>query len=132
VLVFAALGFAFWLAFYGLIAATIDDPNTSSRGPLMFVPALCVSTAFLLLGNPDSPFARVLALLPLTSSAAMPVRLAMSDVAAWEVALAAALLVAGIWVLRRAAGRVFGVAMLLYGKEPSWGEVRRWLREPAA
>lgn len=132
VLLFALLGFAFWLAFYGLIAATIDDPNTSSRGPLMFVPGLCVSAGFLILGNPDSPFARGLALFPLTSSAAMPVRLAMTDVAAWEVAASAALLVGAIWVMRRAAGRVFGVAMLLYGKEPSWGEVRRWLREPAA
>ena len=32
-------------------------------------------------------------------------------------------------LLRRAAGRIFAVGMLLYGKEASWGEVRRWVRD---
>lgn len=25
--------------------------------------------------------------------------------------------------------KVFAVAMLMYGMEPSWGEMRRWIRE---
>jgi hypothetical protein len=37
--------------------------------------------------------------------------------------------VVAIAMLRRAAGRMFGVSMLMTGKEPSWGEVWRWLRE---
>jgi ABC-2 type transport system permease protein len=128
-LLFALLGFAFWLTFFGAVAATIDDPNTSTRGPLMFVPTLFGASGFMVIGNPDSTFSRVLGLLPVTSSGAMPVRLASTDVPWWEVALSAALLVAGIFLLRRAAGRVFALGMLLTGKEPSWREVRRWMRE---
>jgi hypothetical protein len=34
--------------------------------------------------------------------------------------------VAAVLLLRLAAGRVFRIAMLMYGKEPTWSEVRRW------
>lgn len=129
ILLFALLGFAFWLAFFGAIAATIDDPNSSSRAPIMFIPILFQSAGFMILSNPDSTFARAMSIIPLTSSGAMPVRLATSDVPAWEVVLSAVLLLAGVLVLRRLAGRIFALGMLMTGKEPSWSEVRRWMRE---
>jgi len=127
--VFTLLGFLFWLSFVAAVAATVDDPHTSTRAPLMFIPALCGGPAGFALGNPDSVLVRVLGVFPLTSWAVAPVRLALTDVQAWEVVLAIALLVAGIWVLRRMAGTIFRSAMLMYGKEPSWREMRRWMRE---
>jgi ABC-2 type transport system permease protein len=129
---FGLLGFLMWLAFLGAVAATVDDPNTSTRGPLLFLPALFSSSALLVVRNPDSLFARVLALLPITSPAVMPARLALTSVGWWEVTLALAFLGASIWFLRRAAGKIFAVAMMLYGKEPSWSEMRRWLEEEGA
>ena len=127
--IFAVLGFAFWLAVLVVVAATIDDPNTSTRGPLMFVPLFFSMIGFMVVPNPDSTFARVAGLIPLSSSAVMPVRLTLTDVPLWEQALSALLLVAATMGARWMAGRVFAVAMLMYGKEPSWGEVRRWVRE---
>jgi hypothetical protein len=41
--------------------------------------------------------------------------------------LSIVLLAAGVFALRIAAGRVFRLAMLMYGKEPSWSEVRHWI-----
>jgi ABC-2 type transport system permease protein len=128
-MLFAVLGFAFWLTFFGAIAATIDDPNTSTRGPMMFVPMLFQSAGFFIIRNPDSTLAQVLGLLPLTASGVMPVRLASTDVPWWEIALSAALLLAGTLLLRRVAGRIFALGMLMTGKEPTWGEIRRWARE---
>jgi ABC-2 type transport system permease protein len=131
-MIFALLGFLFWLSVFGALAATIDDPNTSTRGPLMFMPAMFSAAGFFIVGNPDSMFARVTGLLPLTSMAVMPARVALTEVPFWELALSAALLAGGALLARRAAGKVFAVAMLMYGKEPSWGEVRRWVRETGA
>lgn len=127
--IFATLGFAFWLTAFGAVAATIDDPNTSTRGPLMFVPAMFSVAGFMIVPNPDSTFAQVAGLLPLTSAAVMPARVALTDVPLWELLLAAALLVASTLLARRAAGKIFAIAMLLYGKEPTWREMRRWVRE---
>lgn len=130
IVLFGLLGFLMWLAFLAAIAATVDDPNTSTRGPLLFVPALFSSAGIMIVRNPDSILARVLALLPLTSPSAMPARLALTNVSAWELAVSLTLLAASIWLLRRAAGRIFAVAMLMYGKEPRWAEMRRWINEP--
>jgi ABC-2 type transport system permease protein len=128
-LVFTILGFAFWLAFLGGIAATVDDPNTSTRGPLLFVPAMFSTVAFMIVRNPDSTFARIMSVIPPSAPAVMPARLALTDVPWWETTLSLALLLIGVWMLRRAAGRIFAVAMLLYGKEPTWGEIRRLARK---
>ncbi len=129
IILFAMLGFAFWLVAFGAIAATIDDPNTSTRGPMMFLPAMFSIPGFLIIGNPDSGFARIASIIPFSSSAVMPARVALTEVPLWELLLAAALLIGGALLARRAAGRVFSVAMLMYGKEPSWKEIRRWAGE---
>ena len=129
VILFALLGFLFWLSVFGVVAATIDDPNTSARGPMMFLPAMFSIAGFTTVANPDSTFARIAGFIPLTSPSVMPARVALTEVPAWELLVSAVLLVGGALVARRAAGKVFSVAMLMYGKEPSWSEIRKWLRD---
>ena len=126
---FALGGFAFWFTLFALVAATIDDPNSSSRSSLMFLPFLLMGAAFAGLDSPDAPWMRALSIVPGTSPAAMPVRLLRGDPHLFEVVASLVLLAAGAWFFRWAAGRVFGTSMLMTGKEPSLREVMRWLRE---
>ncbi len=122
-------GFLMWNTFFGLIAATTDDPNTSARGTFLMLPLLPLIIAFLGMARPDATWMRVLSILPPTSPTILTLRLVLTEVPWWEVALALALLIVAIWLLRRAAGKVFGLAILMYGKEPSWRETLRWIRE---
>ncbi len=126
---FAVLGFFFWFTLFAAVASTINDPNTSGRTVFLFVPMIPASICFMGLKDPDSPLMRILGILPFSSHAALPVRLAMGGLAPWEIPAALALLAGSIWLLRRAAGKVFALGMLLYGKEPRWGEMWRWIRE---
>ena len=126
ILVYAVLGLFFWFAFLGAVAATIDDPHNSARGPLLFVPMFASGMAFLVLGDANSGVSRAFALLPPTAPSAMPVRLLMTEVGALELMFSLGLLVGAIAMLRIAAGRIFRIAMLMYGKEPRWAELRRW------
>ncbi|MBM4116401.1 ABC transporter permease [bacterium] len=126
---FSILGVLFWNCFFAAVAATINDPNTSSRSTVMLLPFIPVALAFFALGKPDSPILRILSVLPGTSSAVLPARLVLGSVPAVEIVLALLLLAGGIVLLRRLAGRIFAVAMLMYGKEPSWREILRWARE---
>lgn len=126
IVVFGVLGLFFWFAFLGAVAASIDDPHNSARGSFLFLPMFATGMAFAVVANPESGASRIFALLPPTAPSAMPVRLLMTDVGAGEILLSLGLLVAAILVLRIAAGRIFRIAMLMYGKEPTWAELRRW------
>ncbi len=122
------LGFFFWFTFFAAIAATIDDPNTSSRSSLLFIPMLPLALSFFAFINPDTTLIRVLAILPPTAPTVLPARLILTDVAAWETGVAVILLVASIWMLRRAAGKIFALGILMHGTEPRWRDMWRWLR----
>lgn len=120
---FSVLGMLLWFALLAAVCATINDPNTSGRSVALFVPVLCSLPGFLVLKDPDLPLLRVLGWIPFTSASVLPARMAAGEVHAWEIALALALLFGLIWLARLAAGRVFGMAILIHGKEPSWREI---------
>jgi ABC-2 type transport system permease protein len=129
ILVITGLGFALWFAFMAMVAAVVDDPNTSSRSGLLMLPLAFASLAFIAFRGPELGITRVLSLVPPFSASVMPARMLLAPVPAWEIALAIVLLMGAVWLLRRAAGKVFHLGMLMYGKEPTWAEVRRWIRE---
>lgn len=128
-LAFILLGYLFWFTFITAAAALVDDPHTSTRSQLLFLPMLAAAPAFLAIPDPEAVWVWILSIVPPTSSAVMPARLLLADVPWWEAGLAALVLVVTTLVVRRVAGKVFRLGMLMYGKEPSWAEVRRWVRE---
>lgn len=66
-------------------------------------------------------------MIPFTSPVVMLVRLPY-DVAAWELILSLAVLVASFVATTWLAGKIYRVGVLMYGKKPSWKEVVRWIR----
>ena len=124
----SVLGIFFWNCVFAAIAVTINDPNSSTRSSLMFLPLMFVGMGFPGLQRPDAPVMRVLALMPGTSSTVMTARLVLSDVASWEVIASILFLVLAILALRRIAGKIFTAGILLTGKELSWAEAWRALR----
>jgi ABC-2 type transport system permease protein len=67
----------------------------------------------------DAWYSRVASFVPITAPFVMPVRIAVSDVATWEVALAVAIMLA----LVRLAGAVYSGALLRTGGRPSLRDV---------
>ncbi len=127
--VFSLAGFFFWNTFFSAIAATINDPNTSARGSLMMVPTIPVAIAFYALGNPDSVGMKILSLFPLTSAPVMSARLVLTGVPIIEIIVSLFLLILSILYLRKAAGKIFSISVLMYGKDASWKEISKWFRE---
>jgi ABC-2 type transport system permease protein len=129
VLLITTLGVLMWFAFLAAIAATIDDPNSSTRTMLLFVPMMPTVLAFMMIPRADSAVAQFMAIFPLTSMGMLPARLVVTSVPWWEPVLAIALLAMTGWGFRIAAGKIFGLGLLMYGKEPSLREMLRWARE---
>lgn len=123
------LGFLFWNASFAAIAATINDPNTSSKSGYLFLPFLFSMGMAVGVGfkNPDSLLSRILTLLPPTGPAALSTRLVLTEVPAWEILCSLLLLGGALWLMRVAAARVFRLGMLMYGKEPTPRELWTWM-----
>lgn len=123
-------GFLFWNTFLAAFAATINDPNTSSRSTVLFLPLVpLIGGAVIALKAPDSALTRILGLLPITSPAVVPVRIVLTEIPIWEIGLCLVLLIVATWFMRLLAGRIFRIGMLMYGKEPSLKELLRWMKE---
>ena len=123
---FALLGVVLCATFMAAIAASIDDPNTSGKGAVMMITWLPLLFTYLVIDSPTGWAMTLLSWLPLTSFAAMPVRMALVELPWWQPLLSLMLLLATLYWLRRVAGRIFLRGMQMYGKEPSWGDIMRW------
>ena len=123
---FALLGVLLCACFMAAVAASIDDPNTSGKGAVMMITWLPLLFTYLVIDGPTGWAMTLLSWLPVTSFAAMPVRLAMVELAWWQPLLSLVLLIATLYWMRRVAGRVFLRGMQMYGKEPSWADIMRW------
>lgn len=123
-------GYLFWNNFFAALAATINDPNTSARSSMILLPVIAtIGAGLLALKNPDSILVQALAIFPATAPAALSSRLVLTETSAWEVIVSCLLLMISIWIMRTAAGKVFHLGILMYGKEPSLKELLRWMRE---
>ena len=80
----------------------------------------------LVVSQPDGPMMQALSLIPGASSTAMPIRLVLGEVSAFEILASLLLMAAGIAGLRLLAGRIFAAGIMLYGKEPSWLDIASW------
>jgi ABC-2 type transport system permease protein len=125
-IMYSILGVLLWNALFAAFASTIDDPNTSTRTSVMFLPMIPVAMTIAVLRDPDHVSSRVLALFPVTSPSAMPARVILSTVGVLEIAVSVLLLAGTLWLARRLAGRIFEIGMLMYGKEPTLREMLRW------
>jgi ABC-2 type transport system permease protein len=119
-------GVMFWNYFYAAVSAVINDPNTSSRSALLFLPMLPMLVAALFVAQPDGMPMRVLSLFPATSATAMPMRMVLGEVGWLEIIGSFVFLIGSIALLRVLAGRFFAAGIMLYGKEPSWKDIASW------
>jgi ABC-2 type transport system permease protein len=130
--VFFVLGFLLFSMMYAGIAAlcnTIQEAQPFATPIMMFViiPMLLLS---LVLRAPNSTLATVLSLIPMFSPVLMFIRVCLSTPPLWQVLLSWVLMSASIWVLSRAAGKLFRVGILMSGSAPNWATLIRTLRQP--
>lgn len=124
---FAISGVYLCTAFMAAIAAAIDDPNHSAKTSLMLLPLVPIILTFLVMDTPAGWALNFLSFFPLTSFAAMPVKMSMIDIPLWQPLLSLALLLGLSFWIRGAAGRLFKMGMSMYGKEPSVKMMFRWM-----
>jgi ABC-2 type transport system permease protein len=134
---FVVLGIVYFILGYALFAALsagVGAISPSAREGqqiipmftlLLFVPLWFSSILFIF---PNNPLWVVLTIFPVTAPIAVMLRLGVTGVAAWELAVSLAVLALSVIGVMFLAIRAFRAYLLMYGKRPSWGEVFRSLR----
>jgi ABC-2 type transport system permease protein len=120
-----ALGYAFWsvaLAAVGALVSRVEDLQ-AAVAPLTWTMTLCAMTAPVAAESPDAWYSVVASLVPITAPFAMPARVAVGDVAAWEIVLATATILAATYGLVRLGGAVYSGSVLRSGARPRLRDV---------
>jgi ABC-2 type transport system permease protein len=111
------LGFLFYATAYAAVASLVSrqEEVQSVVAPVAILQIAGYLLVYVTVPNPSGPLATVCSLLPPFAPYLMAVRMAASDVPFWQVALAAALTIAGIVGLTWLAGRVYSNAAMRIG-----------------
>ncbi len=126
---YTLMGILMWNSLLAAIASVITDPNNSGKSALMMLPGVFVLASLIVLSQPDNHVGIFLSWFPLTSATAMPMRWIATEVAWWELVGSFLLLTATFYLMRKLAALIFRVSILISGKEPSWSEVYKLIRE---
>ncbi|HEX3985700.1 MAG TPA: ABC transporter permease [Acidobacteriaceae bacterium] len=128
--VFFLGGFFLYSGLAAALGSSVSGEQEVQQFSFILISPLVVSVVLLpyVLGNPNSPAAVVLSLLPPFTPIIMYMRICSQMPPAWQVALSIVLLFASVWGMVWLAARIYRVGVLMYGKRATLPEMLRWLR----
>ena len=110
-------GFLFYAFMYGALGAAvskIEDLNKTAGTAQMLI-MIVYFVVMLQLGNVDGVPMKVCSFLPFSSYSAMFVRVAMGQVAIWEIVVSAVILYISVVIMGVIGGKIFRSSTLRYG-----------------
>jgi len=131
-IVYFVLGYLFFAVMQAGVGAIGSTAKESQQMTVFFVlPSILPFYIFIIFlrENPDHVLSTIMTMFPLTAPMTVFLRLGMSEIPVWELALSICLMIAsivgGLWFSAKA----FRVFVLMYGKTPRIREIVRYLRE---
>lgn len=123
-------GYLLYASLFAAVGSSVEHQQDAQGLMLPVTVLIIIPIMFItsIVENPNSSLALILSLVPFFSPILMVVRIAVTEVPFWQVALSFLLLcvtfVGTIWVC----GRIYRVGILMYGKKPTLRDLARWLR----
>jgi ABC-2 type transport system permease protein len=131
-IVYFILGYLFFAVMQAGVGAIGSTAKESQQMTVFFIlPSILPFYIFIIFlqENPDHVLTTIMTMFPLTAPMTVFLRMGLSEIPAWELALSICLMVAsivgGLWF----SAKVFRVFVLMYGKSPNLREIVRYLRE---
>ncbi len=131
ILLYFILGFVFYTTLFvgiGSIASTEQEAQqiTSYLSLLLVLPSVFIIST---LQNPDSGLVQALSYIPFTLPSVMILRVNVSPIPAFEIALTVLIMILSILIVMRISSKIFRFGVLYYGKMPTLKEIKIWLKE---
>ena len=114
-------------AFASMINRTEDLGSVQMPLVMPVVGALFV--AIYALGFPNAPLVVITSFIPIIAPFTMFARIAVSVVPAWQIGLSLLINIAAVYFIAVAAGKIYRVGMMLYGRPPKLSQIWATLRD---
>ena len=132
--IFFVVYFLFGFLVYSSIAAALGAMTNSEQelqqlNMFLVMPlAFCMLMLFVIGTAPNSTLSTVVSLIPFCSPLLMNLRISLTTVPVWQIALSFVLMSLTIGAILWVASRIYRVGILMYGKKPNLPEILRWLK----
>ncbi|MBA1341630.1 MAG: hypothetical protein C5S40_05760 [ANME-2 cluster archaeon] len=129
-LAYFILGFLLFASMMGAVGAISGSMRESQQLiPIFTFPAIApIFFMQVLITEPEGTLSMFFSMFPLTSPVAMLIRMGVSDVPAYQIAVSLLILVVSVYFVIIASARLFRVGLLMYGKRPDIGEIIRYMK----
>ncbi|NEW06957.1 ABC transporter permease [Paenibacillus sp. SYP-B3998] len=129
-LIFYLLGFFIYATVFAAVGSLVS--RTEEVGQAIMPVTMLIVAAFMIamfgLSNPNAGFVVVMSFVPFFSPLIMFLRIGMSSPAVWEIWLSIVIQLASICAMAWVAAKIYRTGVLMYGKRPSWRELRKAMR----
>lgn len=124
---FYVLGYLLFATLFAAIGSMVS--RTEDLGQAV-MPITMISLASFYIGTfsasaPNSMILKVASYIPFTSPVSMLIRVGLGETAMWEVGLSLIILVVSILFFGWLSAKIYRTGVLMYGKRPTWKEVRK-------
>lgn len=129
-LLWFVVGYLFYSAMYAAVGAMVSSEQDSQQAqlPVTFLLLIAMISIPMVINDPRGQTAVIMSMVPFWTPMLMPLRFFLGSATLAQLGLSLAILVVSTYVAARAAGKIYRVGILMYGKRPSLREVVRWLR----
>ncbi len=129
-LAYFVLGFLLFASMMGAVGAISGSMRESQQLiPIFTFPAIAPMLFMqVLITEPDGMLSMFFSMFPLTSPIAMLIRMGVSDVPAYQIAVSLIILMVSVYFVIITSARLFRVGLLMYGKRPAIGEIVRYMK----
>lgn len=129
-LVFYILGYFLYATLFAAIGSLVSRTEELGQA-IMPITMLSLATFYVgifSIGTPNSMLLKVCTYIPFVSPVSMLVRIGLGDIAVWEIAVSLTILVISILVFGWLSAKIYRTGVLLYGKRPSFKELRKAMK----
>ena len=129
-LAYFVLGFLLFASMMGAVGAISGSMRESQQLiPIFTFPAIApILFMQVLITEPEGKLSMFFSMFPLTSPVAMLIRMGVSDVPIYQIAISLLILMVSVYFVILASARLFRVGLLMYGKRPAIGEIFRYMK----
>ncbi len=122
-------GYFLYASLFAAVGSAVDQESDANSLTLPITLPIILTMLFIgnVIAAPNGTFAVIASMIPLFSPILMTVRVAATDVPAWQIITSMLLSIGGFFAAIWLASRIYRIGILSYGKKPTLKEIARWI-----